>query len=83
MIDRVLRALVMQPGTEGLNVRILPTDNWIDEIESILRFAPHIGLRYGLGNYPGLQTELLLDCQVFPGVQPALGLGSASAAYTR
>ena len=54
-----------------IDVRVSAERRFVD----FAREDVHIGLRYGLGNYPGLQTERLLDCRVFPVCSPHLTSG--------
>ena len=54
-----------------IDVRVSAERRFVD----FAREDVHVGLRYGLGNYPDLQTELLLDCRVFPVCSPLLTSG--------
>jgi LysR family glycine cleavage system transcriptional activator len=67
-LPRLDRFLAKHPQ---IDVRVSAERRFVD----FAREDVHIGLRYGLGNYPGLQTELLLDCQVFPVCSPLLTSG--------
>jgi LysR family glycine cleavage system transcriptional activator len=65
LLPRLDRFLTKHPQ---IDVRVSAERRFVD----FVREDVHIGLRYGLGHYPGLQTELLLDCQVFPVCSPLL-----------
>lgn len=51
-----------------LDVRITGTERRVD----FLREGIDIGIRYGLGQYPGLRTTRFLEEEVFPVASPAL-----------
>jgi LysR family glycine cleavage system transcriptional activator len=55
----------------NIDIRVSAERRFVD----FSREDAHVGLRYGLGNYPGLQTELLLNCRVFPVCSPLLASG--------
>lgn len=47
----------------------------LDADRSLARFeegGPEVGIRYGLGRYPGLTTHFLMDDAMFPAASPAL-----------
>jgi LysR family transcriptional regulator, glycine cleavage system transcriptional activator len=68
LLPRLDRFLTQHPQ---IDVRVSAERRFVD----FAREDVHIGLRYGLGNYPDLQTELLLDCRVFPVCSPLLTAG--------
>jgi LysR family transcriptional regulator, glycine cleavage system transcriptional activator len=64
----VLRLHRFQEQCLEVDVRISATDNVVD----LTRGDFDIAIRYGTGNYPGLDVELLFTNEVFPACSPQL-----------
>jgi LysR family transcriptional regulator, glycine cleavage system transcriptional activator len=64
----VLRLHRFQEQCFEVDVRISATDDVID----LTKGDFDIAIRYGTGNYPGLEVELLLTNEVFPACSPQL-----------
>src|SRR6516165_10533144 len=64
----VLRLHRFQEQCPEVDVRISATDNVVDLTQGDFDIA----VRYGTGNYPGLEVELLLKNEVFPACSPQL-----------
>jgi LysR family transcriptional regulator, glycine cleavage system transcriptional activator len=64
----VLRLHRFQEQCPEVDVRISATDNVVDLTQGDFDIA----VRYGTGNYPGLEVELLFTNEVFPACSPQL-----------
>src|SRR6201993_4907796 len=64
----VLRLHRFQEQCPEVDVRISATDDVVD----LTKGDFDIAIRYGTGNYPGLDVELLLKNEVFPACSPQL-----------
>ena len=64
----VLRLHRFQEQYPEVDVRISATDNVVDLTQGDFDIA----VRYGTGNYPGLEVELLFTNEVFPACSPQL-----------
>jgi LysR family transcriptional regulator, glycine cleavage system transcriptional activator len=64
----VLRLHRFQEQCAEVDVRISATDEVVD----LTKGDFDIGIRYGTGNYPGLDVELLFTNEVFPACSPQL-----------
>ncbi len=74
-----LAAKWLLPRLEKFRAQHPEIDLRIDASMDLVDFTRedvHVGLRYGRGHYPGLQTELLMRSEVFPVCSPALTRGA-------
>jgi LysR family glycine cleavage system transcriptional activator len=71
LAPRVTRFIEKHPD---LRLRVMAGDNLVD----FMNEGVDIGIRFGHGNYPGLQAEHLMDVDAFPVCTPDFALNSGA-----